>query len=319
LGALSALALFAIHGTGCDTATTTTVTPAAVDYTYEDPWLYDYYYPADLSYAGAYGANAWNYSTMVDATLGYSGSAATAAQRLAIGGATRSLIRGQSMCPGAATVTQKSSAPPCAGTGAATMPDGVTIAYNNCQITGGGTVSGTFDVQSNRSTSAQTCTSSTNVQLGWTTTITNLAYVSPDGGKILTPSQTDNTSMNFAFGVSPNLFSIASTSQLQFFNAAGSMLSDHTSSGTRQITLSVANQTYTIDGTVNATNNQDGATATLAGTGVVRSQGCCRPTAGTIVINRTGGLHPGQHTWTFQSSCGAATLDGAQITLPACL
>lgn len=314
-GALAATFAAVIGAAGCGTETTATT----ADYAYEDAYLYDYYYPADVAYAGAYGADAWDYATFVDAALGYSGTSATAAQRLAIGGAVRALIRGQSMCPGQVTVTPKTAAPPCAGSGATAQRDGITIAFNGCQITGGGMVTGDFDVQSNRSASAQTCSSTTDISLGFTTTITNLTYTSPDGAKLVIPSQVDTTSMSYTFGTSPTVFSINSNGELQRFDTAGTMISDHTSSGTRTITLSPSSSSYTIDGTVNVTDKINGGTAVLTGTGITRTAGCCRPTGGTLTVSRTGGLHPGDHTWVFESTCGAATFDGTAVTLPACI
>ena len=47
----------------------------ATDYTYEDAYLYDSYYPADVAYAGYYWADAWDYSTFYY-YLGYGGTAA---------------------------------------------------------------------------------------------------------------------------------------------------------------------------------------------------------------------------------------------------
>jgi hypothetical protein len=312
---LSALALVALAAAGCGTESSAT----SADYTYEDAYLYDYYYPADVAYTSYYGAYAWDYPTLVDAGLGYSGSAATAAQRLAAGGALRALIRDQSMCPGQATVTPRTTTPPCAIPGTTAVRDGVNIVLDNCQITGGGSVSGTFDVQSILSTSAQSCTPATSIAVGFKGTITNLVYTSPDGGKIVTPSQVDNASTSVPFGQTPTSVAIDSTGELLLFNSRGTMLSAHTNSGTRTLTLSSGNRSYTIDGTVNVTDKGDGAAAVLAGTGVTRTQGCCRPTRGTLTVTRTGGRFPGSHTWQFRSTCGAATFDGINVTLPACI
>ena len=78
------------------------------------------------------------------------------------------------------------------------------------------------------------------------------------------------------------------------------MIADLGYSGMRTLTFSTSNQTYTTDGTVNVQDKMTaGATATLAGAGIERSNSCCRPTAGTLTVTRVGGQAPGQHIWTF--------------------
>jgi len=48
------------------------------------------------------------------------------------------------------------------------------------------------------------------------------------------------------------------------------------------------------------------------------SASCCRPTAGTVNIDRTGGQLPGTATWTFGPSCGTVMRNAVTVTLPAC-
>jgi hypothetical protein len=60
-------------------------------------------------------------------------------------------------------------------------------------------------------------------------------------------------------------------------------------------------------------------TATITRSGLTRSGGCCRPTGGSVTVNRTGGIAPGQHDWSFGPSCGTVTRDGTTATMPECL
>ena len=48
---------------GCDDDDLGDDDVVATDYAYEDAYLYDSYYPADVAYAGYYWADAWDYST----------------------------------------------------------------------------------------------------------------------------------------------------------------------------------------------------------------------------------------------------------------
>src|SRR5213082_3393186 len=81
---------------GCDEGTTT----STVAYTYEDPYLYSYYYPADLAYTGYYAADSWNYGLYYAAPGAVPGSAGAAtvinnSGRPSLGTALRAVIRGE--------------------------------------------------------------------------------------------------------------------------------------------------------------------------------------------------------------------------------
>src|SRR5262245_18802779 len=59
LGVTGALAFVAAGGVGCNDNGT-----SGVDFTYEDPYLYDYYYPADVGYSTYYWADTLDYGDL---------------------------------------------------------------------------------------------------------------------------------------------------------------------------------------------------------------------------------------------------------------
>jgi hypothetical protein len=304
---------------GCDDNTTTGTTT----YAYDDPYLYTYYYPTDLAYTGYYAADSWAYAGYYASNGPAAGAGAATvidnSGRPTLGSTLRSLIRGESVCPGQVTVTPKTAPPACSGTAAATVKNGITVVFNGCQLSGGGKLDGTFDVQATKTASTAVCASDTMISLSYTTTATNLVYTSPGGARITIPNQSDTGTASYPFGQNAVSTSFNGSGQVQFFDAAGTKLADFNHSGMRTLTFSTANQTYTSDGTVNVQDNlTSGASATLVGAGVQRSTSCCRPTAGTLTITRVGGAQPGQHVWTFGATCGAAMRDGSTVTLPAC-
>jgi hypothetical protein len=111
---------------------------------------------------------------------------------------------------------------------------------------------------------------------------------------------------------------IMSNGELQIFNNGGTMLSDHTFMGDNTFTFS-GTQSYSVSGTTTIQEKNGNATATLTRNGLTRSAGCCRPTSGTMSVNRMGGLFPGQADWSFGPSCGQVERNGASATMPACL
>jgi len=317
----SALAFAASGAVGCEDDDFDDPDVVATDYTYEDAYLYDSYYPADVAYAGYYWADAWDYSTFYY----YLGSTAVAAAstgstnpgRLGIVGAIQGLARGEQVCPGQVTVTEKTADPACDGSNTDQLRNGVNIVFNNCQVSGG-TINGSIDVMSNRSASEQTCSATTIITLGHTSTITNLSFTLASGAKLVIPTQANTGETTYGFGQAPTTTRITTNGELQIFNSAGSMLSDHTFMGDNTLTFS-GNQSYSISGTTNVREKNGNGTATITRSGLTRSGGCCRPTGGSITVNRTGGIAPGQHDWSFGPSCGTVTRDGTTATMPECL
>jgi hypothetical protein len=196
---------------------------------------------------------------------------------------------------------------------------GVNIVFTGCQLSGGGTVDGTVDVQITRAASDTTCGSATSITLGYTSTLTNLTYTGSGGAKIVIPNEMSTSTLTYSFGQTPATASIQTNGEVQRFASGGSMTSDRTYTGTYMISsISLANQSYTVGGMLNVTD-KSGGTATFTGTDIARGTSCCRPTGGTLAVSRTGGSHSGSHTWTFSSTCGSAMLDNKTVTLPACL
>jgi hypothetical protein len=308
----------AAMGAGCGDNGTTTVA-----YSYEDPYLYTYYYPADLAYTSYYATDSWNYAVYYSTPGAGPGSGAATVinntVRPSLGSTLRAAIRGEAVCPGQVTVTPKSAPPACTGSGAASVRTGITVVFNGCQLSGGGKLDGTFDVSATKTASASVCASDTIISLNYNSTLTNLVYTSPEGARITIPNDTITGSATYPFGQNATSTSFNSNGEAQFFNTSGTMIADLGYGGMRTLTFSTANQTYTIDGVVNVQDKMTaGVSATLTGAGVQRSNSCCRPTAGTLTITRIGGQAPGTHVWAFQSTCGSVKLDGSTVTLPAC-
>ena len=338
-GSIAAGLLLAASG-GCGSSTTSS------DVAYEDDYAGDYYYPADVAYSGVY-AGGWGYYGIyaatpaslrdggvikfdggsisvdgghvivsVDAGRAVDGGKVSGSTtvRAAVGQAIREAALGGVVCAGQATVTPKTGTTICG-----VAASGVNIVFNGCQLSGGGTVDGTVDVQITRAATDTTCSSATTITLGYTSTITNLTYTGTGGAKIVIPNEMSTSTLTYSFGKEPTTASIQTNGEIQRFASGGSMTSDRTYTGTYDISsISLADQSYTVGGMLNVTD-KSGGTATFTGTDIVRGTSCCRPTGGTLAVSRTGGSHSGSHTWTFTSTCGSAMLDSKTVTLPACL
>jgi hypothetical protein len=271
--------------------------------------------------AGATGAGGTAGATVAGGTAGATGSGGSAGSgatsvRATLASVVEALARGENVCPGQVTITPKTATPACAGGTSTQERNGVTLVFNGCVVSGA-TIDGTFDVISNRSASEQACSSTTTITLGHTTTITNMS-ISNSNGKIVIPSQTDTGMTSYTFGQTPTSITFNTTGEMQIFDTAQTMQADLTYTGMNTVTLS-GNSSYSVDGTTTVKEKNGPAAATITETGVTRSSGCCRPTAGSVAINRTGGSHAGQATWTFGPSCGTVMRNNVTATLPACI
>jgi hypothetical protein len=348
LAAIGALTLTVVVTGSCTDDGVTTV-----DYAYDSPYLYTTYYPVDTAYSGYYWADSWNYyafyyagaeaaaglanygglggaagghggagatgtagATGAGGMAGATGGSGTMTVRTTLASVVEALARGENVCPGQVTITPKTATPACAGGSSTEERNGVTLVFNGCVVSGA-TIDGTFDVISNRSASEQTCSSTTTITLGHTTTITNMS-ISDSNGKIVIPSQTDTGMTSYTFGQTPTSITFNTTGELQIFNNANTMQADLTYTGMDTVTLS-GNSSYSVDGSTSVKEKNGPASATITKTGLTRSSGCCRPTAGSITVNRTGGPHAGQATWTFGPSCGTVMRNNVTATLPACI
>jgi hypothetical protein len=286
-----------------------------VDYAYEYYYPYSYYYPTDIAYSSYYWSYPWDYDLYYYKAQQTNGNTV----RTTIGSALRSLARGESVCPGQVTVTPKMAPPACdEGNGNAEARSGATLVFTGC-MTADGTLDGTVDVQSTRMASEAVCSATTRITVAHTTTLTNVTFTSSGGQKVVIPMQTDTGTNTFTYDQSPTTASINSSGRMQVFRADGTLAADFNHNGTRMISYSQDNHSYTVSGTINTMDVSGGGMATLTGDNITRSKDCCRPTGGTLTVNRTGGSNPGTHTWTFGPTCGQVTFDGAEITPPACL
>jgi hypothetical protein len=336
-GSVAAGLLLAVVSGGCGSSTSS-------DVAYEDDYAGDYYYPADVAYSGVYAGGWGGYGIYAAAPAGTGDSPASLLDgghisidaghitidagravdggrvsgsttvRGAVGQAIREAALGGVVCAGQATVTPKTGTTICG-----VSASGVNIVFSGCQLSGGGTVDGTVDVQITRAASDTTCGSATTITLGYTSTLTNLTYTGSGGAKIVIPNEMSTSTLTYSFGQSPTTASIQTNGEIQRFASGGTMSSDRTYTGTYAFSsISLADQSYTVGGMLDVTDKA-GGTATFTGTDIARGTSCCRPTGGTLGVSRTGGSHAGSHTWTFTSTCGSAMLDGKTVTLPACL
>jgi hypothetical protein len=339
-----ALAAGAVGAFGC----TSSGTVATTSYAYDDAWVYTSYYPADVAYASYYYAYPWNYTTFyyylgaygpgttgaagTNGTNGAAGTTGTAgttgsggasgtggtsvALHSGVASAIEALARGQQVCPGQVTVTEKKAAGVCQSN-AADVRVGATITFNNC-VAPGGTINGMIDVQGTATASDQTCGAATTITVNHTSTFTNLSIKVADGRTLILPNQTNTGMTTFTFGQSPTKTDITSNGELKILDSAGAPQADLAFMENNSFTFS-GSQSYSVDGTTTVQDKNSSATATITRQGLVRSGGCCRPTGGSMTVNRTNGQFPGQATWTFGPSCGQIDRDGVSAAMPTCM
>jgi hypothetical protein len=319
---------------GCSSGTTATTA-----YAYEDPYVYSTYYPADVAYSTYYYADTWDYNSWYYYYLGQSPSPVAGDGGLldaghvdagatdggagslvphGVIGAIEALARGMDVCPGHVTVTPKDTTPACDDGMTTSERNGATLDFSGCQV-GLVTIDGTVDLAISRTASEPTCSSSTVISLMSTLTVTNLSETRNGGSKLVFPTLTATGTSSYTFGHAPTSIETNSMGELQLFDQSGTMQNDLTFTSMDTLTLN-GSQSYSVDGTTMLQEKNDSTvTATVTKTGLTRSAGCCRPTAGTVVINRTGGTHPGTTTWEFGPTCGAIKRNRVNVSLPNCI
>lgn len=305
----TALALTAGSIAGCEDDNGAVV---STNYAYDDAYLYSGYYPADVAYASSY----WAYPYDLGGFYYFADDAAQTATHSGVAAAIKALARGEQVCPGQVTVSEKTSAVVCA-TNAAGARAGATITFNNCNANGG-TINGSIDITGTATASDQTCSATTMISLSHTSTFTNLSFTTADGRKLLIPNQTNTGMTDFTFGQNPTMTTINANGELQLFDSSGSMQSDLSFMGDNTFTFS-GTQSYSVSGSTTVSDKTGNATATLTRQNLTRSGGCCRPTSGSISVNRTGGIAPGQADWSFGPSCGQVQRNGTTATMPSCI
>jgi hypothetical protein len=280
---------------------------------YEDPYLYDYYYVGDLAYAGMAWADEWE-----EGSVPHSPGDEAPAGAWGFGGLIRALARGETVCPEHVTVTPLMAPGGCAGGATGDVRSGVTVVFSGCPLADGSSVSGRFAVEVRRSAAETACSATTSITVVATGTATDLSLTGPTGVRVVVPEQVDTATATYGYGRAPGPLSIESRGRLEIHDRAGSLIADHGHLGVRRVVASPADGSYALSGNVNVEDNHSSATASLLGTDLTRTGGCCRPTSGTLAVRRTGGSRPGQHGWSFGPVCGQASYDGTPLTLPAC-
>jgi hypothetical protein len=281
---------------------------------YYDPYLYSYYYPADLAYSTYYWTDSWVYTDVYYAQK----EQQAAPTHLTVGNAIRALARGDnSICPGQVTVTPKMAVSPCSNNDQM-VRSGVTIIFTGCQLSGGGVVDGMIDTTAMQNASDPNCGDGTMITLTHTTTITNLSYRGMNGQRLVIPNQTDTGTNTFTFGQTPDMVSINSTGRFQFYDNSNKLVHDQNFNGTRSFKFAGSQQSYTIDGLINMKDNTSTTTSTITASGLTRTNDCCYPTGGNLNIARMTGSSTDQHSFAFGPSCGQVNQDGTATTLAAC-
>jgi hypothetical protein len=304
----SALVALAALATGITCTGTTTTT-------YYDPYLYTYYYPADVAYSTYYWTDAWVYSDVYYSQTEQQQTPIPT--RWTVGNAIRALARGDNtVCPGHVTVTPKMS--PSACNAGQMVRSGVTIVFNACTLSGGGTVDGTIDVSAMQNASDPACAQGSTITVTHTTTITNLAYKGSGGLRLVIPSQTDTGTNTFNVGETPAMVSINSTGRFQYFDTSNKLVQDQNFNGTRTFKFAGSTMAYSVDGLINLKDNTSTMTSTITASGLTRTNDCCYPTGGNLHIARMTGSTTDQHSYTFGPTCGAATQDSNTTTLATC-
>jgi hypothetical protein len=326
VGVLTVACAAAALGINCDDDNVTSASVAAVDV-----YPYDYYYVGDVAVSDAYWADSWYvdpfyFATTLpvgqiyvsDAGVSPSDGGIVSGSLASPGVILRELARGASLCPGQVTIVQKNTMACSFTGGTGTVRTGATVMFNGCTLSDGGRLDGVVDVTANPVPSDPSCGAGTTINVTYTSTFTNFAYTAPSGARVVIPSLTNMGSYTRTATMGPASIAITSNGTLQRYDTSGALTSDHALNGSRNFTLANngAGVTTSINGMLNVQDRAAGGGAvTVTGTGVTRTNACCRPTGGTIVVTGTGRA---TSTWVFGPACGAATLDGSSVTLPAC-
>lgn len=302
-------ALFGLLG-GCDTTDSAEITAAAYGY----PLDTDY-----ATYASAYDAvytDAWGYPVPLpapyandDAGMGEESDPVKAIRAAALGS--------DEVCPGHVKVEPQRAHTPC-GAGVESNGQaavGVKLTFTGCQLGGGGTLDGTVEVTSIHSASDESCSSNTTIHVSFSGEITNLAFTSRTGKKLVIVSLTDTGEYDHAPGAPPTSVNSSLKARIQRYAADGALNSDNSLTGQALHTVKTAPLTITTDATFNMTNAaaEDGGSATVKVNSLVHSASCCYPTAGNVMIT---GRQSG--TYAFGPGCGHMTKNSQKVVLDTC-
>jgi hypothetical protein len=275
------------------------------------PYAYDYYYPSDMAYGDAYYSG---YNTLYPGevlALRLKGSAPGGFP----GGVLRRLASGENVCLDQATVTSTELEVPCEVGSGASLPFSASVAIDACTLPSGGELSGSVEIDIERTLSDASCGPGTSIDVSFTSTTTDLSYTAVGGSRVVVPTLTRTGAFTRVLGEAPSALSVSSDGSIEHYDDAGGIVGSHTVQGMQTLTFLPGNTGYTLDGVLTLADPISGQSATLTGTGVTRTEACCHPTGGVLSVDRSEGE---DSTWSFGPACGQVSRNGTAVTLKAC-
>lgn len=274
---------------------------------YYDPYgyyyAYGYYYPSDMIYAMPVYTDYW-YGYPYVLEKGTTNS-------LLPGETLRELGTGESVCPGQVTMTVDQIDAVCDLGGEGTIPVRAEIAFDGCELVDGGLLDGNLLIEATQAFSDVTCDTNTVVDVSFSSTITDLRYTSVSGAESVIPSLNITGSYTRTLGGPPSTLSASVDGRVERYDPDGELLMRITVRGTQTLTPALlASAGYSVDGVLTFEDELESRTLQATANGLTRSDGCCRPTGGTVQV--TGA--EGSDRWSFGPECGDISLNGATTT-----
>lgn len=272
------------------------------------PYASDYYYSADLAYSDAYYAG-YNDIYPGDVLKG-------TPPRGLPGDVLRRLASGDNFCGGQATVTTTGGAVPCEDGTTTSLPIGKTISLNACELPAGGELTGSIQIDVERTLSDASCGPGTSIDVNFSSMTSDLSYTAADGSRVVVPELTRTGTFSRVLRARPSALSVTLDGRIEHYDAGGAQVVSHAAQGAQTLTFLAAGAGYSLDGVLTIQDALTGDSATVTGTGVTRVADCCHPTGGTIRVDRSEGEDA---TWSFGPACGEVTRNGTPVQLRDCL
>ena len=220
-------------------------------------------------------------------------------------------------CPGAAQIELKYGPAPCSpteGDEQTIQPIGATLWFNQCTLNNGAVLDGTIDSVSAHTASDGLCDDKTTIIVTFAATFNNLSYRAPSGKKTVVTGLNVNGRFDHPIGQPPQIISAKLDANIRRFDAADTLTSDRTFSGTVTSSLNEAPATLTTEGTFDASNTIDDSEVRIQIDAVQHQAECCHATAGQVSV--TGA--DASETMEFGPECGEAKHNGQAISLDEC-
>jgi hypothetical protein len=279
-------------------------------------YAYGYYYPSDMMYAMPVYTDYW-YGYPYSLRGGGSILKGSTTNSLLPGEALRELGTGESLCPGQVTQTIESIDAVCDVGGEGTLPIRAEVVFDGCELVDGGILDGSILVEATQTFSDMLCDTNTVVEVDFSSTVTDLSYTSTTGVQLVLPSLTIIGSYTRTIGGPPSSMTASMDGRIERYSPDGDPIMLATVRGTQTLTpLLLANTGFSAEGTMTLQDTIGGRTIVASGTELTRSDGCCRPTSGTLQINGTGSSNA---LWSFGPECGDVSLNGNPVTVDECL